>query len=377
MTDWNSVREEYPIFKERIYLQTHSGGPVTTGLIQETNRLLTELGLWGGDICEQWDREVEATRAELAGYLGVSTEETAFITSTTMAMNIMAYTFPNDHRILTFKDDFPNSFLPWLHQGFEIDYVDSDEQGKIHLADVEAAITADTKILISSDVMYRTGFRQDLQKLGAICKERGILFIVDATQSFGVLPIDIQACGIDILMFHAYKWLSAGFGIGGMYVRKALLSSIRKPFIGFFNVKYPGYPANASDILINEDASAYELGKTPYLNILMFRFMLKRFSEMGTEAISARVKELGSYFVLKCKEHQLILVSDFAEEHRSGIFNIKAPGITKAELSAQHIIARAAHGVISLAISFYNNEADIDTFLNYLVSRKPSSVASK
>lgn len=370
MADWNSVREEYPIFKERIYLQTHSGGPVTTSLILETNRLLTELSLWGGDICEQWDREVEATRAELAGYLGVSTEETAFIPSTTMAMNIMAYTFPKDHRILTFKDDFPNSFLPWLHQGFEIDYVDSDEQGMIHLADVEAAITADTKILISSDVMYRTGFRQNLQKLGAICKERGILFIVDSTQSFGVLPVDIQACQIDILMFHAYKWLSAGFGIGGLYVRKALLSSIKKPFIGFFNVKYAGYQANASDISVKEDASVYELGKTPYLNILMFRFMLKRFSEIGTASISARVKELGSYFILKCKEHQLSLVSDFAAEHQSGIFNIKAPGITKAELSEQHIIARAAHGIISLAISFYNNEADIDTLINYLTKRE-------
>lgn len=370
MADWNSVRQEYPIFKERIYLQTHSGGPVTTGLIQETNRLLTELSLWGGDICEQWDQEVEVARAELATYLGVGTEETAFIPSTTMAMNIMAYTFPNEHRILTFKDDFPNSFLPWLHQGFGIDYVDSDEQGMIHLADVEAAITADTKILISSDVMYRTGFRQNLQQLGAICKERGILFIVDATQSFGILPIDIQACQIDILMFHAYKWLSAGFGIGGMYVRKELLSSMRKPFIGFFNVKYAGLPANASDISVKEGASAYELGKTPYLNILMFRFMLKRLSEIGIEAISARVKELGSYFVLKCKKHQLSLVSDFAEEHRSGVFNIKAPGITKTELSEQRIIARAAHGVISLAISFYNNEADIDALINYLVKRK-------
>ncbi|SHF67378.1 aminotransferase class V-fold PLP-dependent enzyme [Pedobacter caeni] len=367
MTNWNSIREEYPIFKERIYLQTHSGGPVTTGLIAETNRLLTELSLWGGDICGQWDEEVGAARTELAAYLGISPEETAFIPSTSMAMNIMAYTFPNNQRLLTFKDDFPNSYLPWLHQGFEVDYVDSDEQGMIHLSEIEAAITPDTKILISSDVMYRTGFRQDLQKLGAICKARGILFIVDATQSFGVLPIDIQACQIDILMFHAYKWLSAGFGVGGMYVRKELLSSLRKPFIGFFNAEHG---ADVSSVSIKEAASAYELGKTPYLNILMFRYMLKHFSEIGMEAISERMKYLANYLVNKCRQHQLNLISDFAPEHRSGIFNIKADGVTKAELNEQGIAVRASQGIISLGISFYNNEADIDTLVHYLTKRK-------
>lgn len=370
MTDWKAIRAEYPIFEERVYLQTNSGGPASRGLIQETTRLLTELSLWGGEICPQWDTEVTAARSELSTFLKVTPEEVAFIPSTSYAMNMLAHTLPATGRILTFANDFPNSFLPWLNQGFKVDYVDSDHNGFIDLNQVEAAITPETKILICSQVMFQTGFRQNLEKLGAICKAHGILFIVDSTQAFGVFPVDIQACQIDVLVFHAYKWLGAGFGIGGMYINQKHLSSWKKPFVGFNTASYSTLPSAISGFEIKPSASAHELGKSPYLNILMFRYMLKQIVAIGPENITARMEALADYFIQRCKATQIQLTTSFPLEYCSGIFNVRAPGVSKEALKAANIIARASNNVVTAGISYYNNEQDLDILLDYLKSHQ-------
>jgi len=273
---WNKIRNDFPIFEKYTYLQTQGGGPISNSLIEETNRRLTELSLNGSEICNEWDSGLAETKDNLAELINCSIENLAFIPNTSFAMNTLAYSLNNQERVLTFKDDFPNSSLPWLNKGYKVDFVISNSNGNILLTDIINLITNDTKILITSHVMYRTGFRQDLKELGKLCKERGIIFVVDATQSFGVFDLDVNTLNIDVLMFHGYKWLNSGFGIGGMYVSDKILQKYKKPFIGFTSVNYLSSPHDTSNYEIKHDASAYELGRTPYLNILMLGFMIKK-----------------------------------------------------------------------------------------------------
>ena len=103
-------------------------------------------------------------------------------------------------------------------QGYEVTYLDVDEDGKVRLQDLEAAIRPDT-ILIS--VMYANneiGTIQPIRKIGAIAHEHGILFHTDAVQAYGHLPIDVDACHIDMLSASGHK-LNGPKGIGFLYIR--------------------------------------------------------------------------------------------------------------------------------------------------------------
>jgi len=92
----------------------------------------------------------------------------------------------------------------------------SRDRGIIDLNDIQKSITTDTRVLVTSFVQFATGFRQDLAALGRLCRERNLLFVVDATQGMGVFPIDVVNCGIDFLVFSVYKWAQAGYGVGGL-----------------------------------------------------------------------------------------------------------------------------------------------------------------
>ena len=103
-------------------------------------------------------------------------------------------------------------------QGYEVTYLDVDEDGKVRLQDLEAAIRPDT-ILIS--VMYANneiGTIQPIREIGAIAHEHGILFHTDAVQAYGHLPIDVDACHIDMLSGSGHK-LNGPKGIGFLYIR--------------------------------------------------------------------------------------------------------------------------------------------------------------
>lgn len=370
MEKWRKIRNDFPILKEQTYLQTQGGGPISISLIEETNKRLRELSLYGSEICSEWDIEVEKTREDLAKSINSTSDNIAFIPSTSFAMNTLAYSLHNDYRILTFKDDFPNSSLPWLNKGHVVDFVKSDSNGTIFFEDITKALKKDTKVIITSHVMYRTGFRQNLKEIGELCRKRDIIFIVDATQSFGVFNIDVRDLNIDVLVFHGYKWLNAGFGMGGMYVSDKITKEFKKPFLGFTSVNYLSKPHDTSNYKVKENASAYELGRTPYLNILMLGFMIKQINSLGIINIQNRVIDLVKYCLERCRANFIEILSDFHFLNLSSIVNIRGYGVSKSDLKNEAIIVRSDTCTITLGIHYYNEKIDIDKLIEAINKKR-------
>lgn len=370
MKNWKEIRNDFPVLENQVYLQTQGGGPISLSLIEETTKRLTELSLNGSEICNEWDIEVERTRENLAKLLNTNSDNLAFIPSTSFAMNTLAYSLNNDYRLLTFKDDFPNSSLPWLNKGYEVDFVKSKSNGYISIEDITNTIRPDTKVIITSHVMYRTGFRQDLKRIGELCQEKNIILIVDATQAFGVFDIDVKELNIDVLVFHAYKWVNAGFGIGGMYASDKIAKKFKKPFLGFTSVNYLSKPHDTSNYEVKNIAAAYELGRTPYLNILMLGFMIEKINSIGLINIKNRVLGLVEYCLQKCRENSIDIISDFEFLNLSGIVNIKAYGINSADLKSESIIARSDTDSITIGIHYYNEKEDIDRLIEAINKKR-------
>lgn len=131
---------------------------------------------------------------------------------------------PNDHVVTTVLEH--NSVLRPLYEcqehGTKLTIVDGDEKGRISCEMLEDAIRDDTKAVVCTHGSNLTGNMTDIEEIGRIAKRHGVLFIVDASQTAGVFPIDVQKMGIDILCFTGHKSLLGPQGTGGMYVKEGV-----------------------------------------------------------------------------------------------------------------------------------------------------------
>ena len=172
-------------------------------------------------------RIIYDTREGLAKLFGAeNARQIAFTSNSTESLNIAIKGIldPGDHVITTQLEH--NSVLRPLYEmeekGVELTIVKADAQGRFSLENMEAAIRPETKAIICTHGSNVTGNLVDIAAIGELTQKHGILFVVDASQTAGVFPIDVQAMHIDILCFTGHKSLLGPQGTGGLYVRTGL-----------------------------------------------------------------------------------------------------------------------------------------------------------
>lgn len=155
-----------------------------------------------------------------------SPERIAFTANSTEALNIAikGVLNPGDHVVTTELEH--NSVLRPLYEmedkGVALTIVPADHKGNIRYEDIEQSICSETKAIVTTHGSNLTGNLLDIGRIGKIAQKYGLLYIVDASQTAGVFPIDVQAMHIDILCFTGHKALLGPQGTGGIYVRKGV-----------------------------------------------------------------------------------------------------------------------------------------------------------
>jgi cysteine desulfurase family protein len=169
---------------------------------------------------------VDTTRKMLADFFGGNDpNRLCFSYNSTDALNLIIFGMlkKGDHAITTTLEH--NSVLrPLYHQnkfnGVAVDYVPFDTGGFIDPDDIKKRIKANTRLVIVNHASNVTGTVQPLEAVGCICRENGVPFAIDASQSAGKIPIDIEQSHIDVVAFTGHKSLLGPTGIGGLYVRQ-------------------------------------------------------------------------------------------------------------------------------------------------------------
>lgn len=172
-------------------------------------------------------RTVYDTREKLAGFFGAEdARQIVFTMNSTESLNIAIKGIlnPGDHVISTVLEH--NSVLRPLYEmekkGVEVTFLGCDEKGTLDYADFDKAIKENTKAIVCTHGSNLTGNKVDVERIGEIAKKHDLLFVVDASQTAGVFPIDVQKMHIDILCFTGHKGLLAPQGTGGIYVKEGI-----------------------------------------------------------------------------------------------------------------------------------------------------------
>lgn len=343
---------------------------------------MTSLGNAGRGVHEaslEASRTVYGTRARLAEFFNAEdAKNIAFTSNSTEALNIAikGVIEPGDHVITTELEH--NSVLRPLYEmeekGAELSFVKAAPNGTINYDDFSALIKPNTKAIVCTNGSNLTGNLVEVGRVGKIAREHGLIFIVDASQTAGVFPIDVQAMNIDILCFTGHKGLLGPQGTGGIYVRDGL---VVKPLkcggsgVQTYLKKHP-----------DDMPTALEAGTLNGHGLAGLDAALEYLSETGIDNIRAREQALMWRFYNGIKDiHNIKIYGDFSGCERCSIVTINLGDYDSSDVSDELFVTYGistrpgAHcaplmhkalgtveqGAVRFSFSHYNTEEEVDT----------------
>ena len=180
-------------------------------------------------------------------------------------------------------------------------------------------------MLTASFVQFASGFRDDLDALGGLCRERGVFFFVDAIQGLGVFPLDVQKTPIDALAADGHKWLLGPEGAGIAYIRREWIERLHPVGVGAHSVVKP-FDYGTIDFDLKPHAGRYEGGALNLPGVTALGESLDLLLGAGIDNVSARVLQLTDYLCEKAASAGLEVFSSRRPGDGSGIVSLTKPG---------------------------------------------------
>lgn len=324
-------------------------------------------------------RLIYDTREKLCRLFGAEDpRQIVFTANSTESLNIAIKGIlnPGDHVIATMLEH--NSVLRPLYEmekkGVRLTIVKSNPEGTLDLADIENAIAPDTKMIVCTNGSNLTGNYIDPEPIGTLAREKGIVFVVDASQTAGVFPIDVQKMKIDVLCFTGHKGMLGPQGTGGMYVRKGL--SVRPLLSGGSGVQ------TYSKTHPTEMPTALEAGTLNGHGIAGLHAAVEYLEKTGVDTIRAREQDLMWRFYEGVKEIPGVKVyGDFSTKNRCAIVTLNIGDYDSSEVSDELLteygistrsgghcaplmheaLGTVEQGTVRFSFSHYNTEEEVDT----------------
>jgi len=260
---------------------------------------------------DRWEHTYDA----LARLLNAEREEIAVIENATRAWDMAFYAFPfgPGDRILTGRAEYASNWIA-LKQvtdrtGARIDVVPDDEHGQIDVAALESMLDDDVKLVSLVHVPTQSGLVNPAAEVGRVTRAAGVPLLLDACQSAGQIPLDVEELGCDILSGTGRKFLRGPRGTGFLYVRRELIEELEPPLL---DMRAADWQPDGS-YSIRSDARRFENWETYYAGKVGLGVAVDYALEIGIEAIRARIVELAEQLRAALREIDGVTLLDRGE----------------------------------------------------------------
>jgi len=240
-----TLREETPGCHNRIHFNNAGSSLPPEPVIQTQLRYLLEESLVGGyELANECHNELEEVYQSLARLIHAKPEEIAVMENATDAWHKVFHALPlqEGDQIITTHIEYASNYLSYLQKqksvGIEIVVIPPDGDGNMDLNKLEDAITGKTALISISHIPTNSGSVNPAEKVGYIANRHDIPYLLDACQSVGQYPIDVDAIGCDMLSATGRKYLRAPRGSGFLYVRENMLDRLDPPFIDLYSATW-------------------------------------------------------------------------------------------------------------------------------------------
>ena len=374
-------REEFEWARdgETTYLNNASTGPLPRGTLaalEEWSRLRAN----PHRISPELQFATLARGRELiASLTGADSGEIALATNTSYGINLAAFGLPlkKGDVVLSPDFEFPANVYPWMQlaerRGVEYRRLHCD--GGVLGVDQLARELDDegVKLVTVSWVQFATGARVDLAALGALCRERGVYFVVDAIQGLGPSTIDLHATPVDLFTCGAQKWLLSPWGSGFVYVRRELIATLEPHDVSWLAVKNSDDFSRLTDydLTWRDDARRYEQITLPYQDFGGMNASLELIHSIGAREISAYSLQLADMIADWARRRDDVeLLTPTTSAARGAIVSLRPRDANAASerLSAARVAHSLREGAIRLSPYFYNTSEEVERALEIIGS---------
>jgi selenocysteine lyase/cysteine desulfurase len=372
--DWTAFRDLMPVARRWAYFDHAAVAPLSA-------RAQAALAEWAADFTDnglthysRWLARIEEVRRLAGRLLHADPLDVAFIKNTSEGVGIVAEGLDWRHgdNVVTAEEEYPANVYPWLnlaHRGVELRRVRSRD-GRVCLDDLLAAMDSRTRLVTLSWVEYASGFRSDLDAIGEACRQRGILFFVDAIQGLGVFPLDVSRTPIDFLAADGHKWLLGPEGAGIFWIRRELVDRLHPVGMGWHSV-VGAWDFAAIDFRLKPNAGRWESGSLNIAGITALGASLELLLEIGTDALAQRILELTGRVCAHVERTGWSVFGPRQEAERSGIVSLVAPpdrqpAAVVRQLRQQGVVVNHRAGRLRVSPHAYNTPEELDRLVQLL-----------
>ena len=366
--DITKIRTLFPVTKEAIYLNSASQSPLNTCVQNKLEAYLkTEITFEGKKGFNRDD-----IRIPLANLLGGSSEEYALTTSTGVGLGMIAQGIDfkkGDNIIIPEKEHWNNAF-PWLHlekKGVEIRFVKLNKDNSLNPKAIERLIDNKTRVVAVAAVRFNSGFRPNLGEISKIAHAENALFVVDAAQGAGMVPINVDKDGIDIMAGCGFKWLLGMHGTGFLYVSNRVVKMIQPVLPGMYAAHI-----NYDKLSYYEDARKFETGTLAYSLFTAWSAGLELLLSIGIDTVYKKALENTTPIINGLLKNNYNLVTPIKnDQERSAIVHFHASSFEKTKalfsiLKAHKVMVTLQGENIRVSPNFFTTKEEIKVFLSLL-----------
>lgn len=377
--NWDELRlREFPVAENWAYFDHAAVAPLPRRSGRAVRDWLDDQERHGVIHWPAWGQKVERARDACARLINADVAEIAFIANTTQGIGLIAEGYPwkPGDSVVTASEEYPSNLYPWMNlrdRGVTLRTVPTRPDGRIWIEDLAGAIDSTTRVLTISHVEFASGFRNDLDALGALCRERGIAFFVDAIQGLGPLTIDVRKTPIDFLAADGHKWLLGPEGAGLLYIRREWIERLRPIGVGWKSVT-SSYNTPGIDFTLKPDASRWEGGTFAMAPLQAFAQSLEIFLEIGPEVVSKRILDRAEAVRELARSSGWAVYGSDRPEDVAGIVALEKAGIDPEafarDVRGQGIALACRRGRVRVSPHIYNNEDDLGRLAEALGSAR-------
>ena len=358
-------RSEFPIFRDRVYLNTCSLG----ALGERSRRKVAEyLDIWqsrgASAWYDVWWQALDDLRSRYGRIVNAPAGDIALAPSISVALSAVAESLDYTKRpkVVITSLDFPTVAYQWLAKaahGVELVVIESPDKISVPVEAIARAVDDRTALVVTSHVYFTTGAIQDIKRVAAAAHARGALCLIDAYQSAGQIPVDVQETGVDALVAGGLKWLLGGPGIVFLYVRQEVARKLEPRISGWFGQREQ-FAFDPRALTFHDDARRFEMG-TPSLAAVYAQLGgLEYIEEIGIPRIRETTAALTEDLIARLRAAGFKPKVAAEPEQRSAIVMVPMPdpAASVRHLAAGGVIADSRPGHVRFSPFFYNVQDD-------------------
>lgn len=368
---------------ERVLHLNNAGAALMPAPVAETVRAHIDRELHDGGYeaaraaADRFDR----VYASLARLLGCGEREIAVVENATRAWDMAFYALPlgEGDVVLTAESEYASNYIAFLHRarrtGARVVPVPSDDYGRISLSALEERLDGRVKLIALSHIPTNGGLVNPAAEVGRIARAAGVPFLLDACQSAGQMPLDVEEIGCDMLTATSRKYLRGPRGVGFLYVRNSLIPKLDPPFLDLHAAEWtaPG------DYAVRSDARRFETWECNWAGKLGLGVAVDYALDWGLDAIWDRIRDLGDGLRRRLDRIPGVTVRDLGVE-RCGLVSFTVDGrpapevqaalgadainiaVSPANFTLLDMDRRGFDALARASVHYYNTDAELDRF---------------